>query len=100
MQTRKQLAAMTIGLTVGMGATVTSFAQDKTQPISEVIVTGSRIARPNLESSVPVTTVGGEEFIQTGNTSIGDVLNELPSLRNTFSQANSTRFLGTTGLNL
>jgi outer membrane receptor protein involved in Fe transport len=66
----------------------------------QIVVTGSRIRRPNLESPVPVTSVGGEEFTQTGQISIGDVLNELPQLRSTFSQANSTRFLGTAGLNL
>src|SRR6478672_6220396 len=65
-----------------------------------VIVTGSRIRRPNLVSTVPVTSVGGEEFHQTGQVSVGDVLNELPALRSTFSQTNSTRFLGTAGLNL
>src|SRR5262245_30877022 len=54
-----------------------------------IIVTGSRIARPNLDSPVPITAVSGEEFFQTGNVSVGDVLNELPALRSTFSQANS-----------
>jgi outer membrane receptor protein involved in Fe transport len=78
----------------------TTIAQDKSESVTEIIVTGSRIARPNLESNVPITTLGGEEFTQTGNTSIGDILNELPAIRNTFSQANSSRFLGTTGLNL
>lgn len=70
------------------------------QPGDVIVVTGSRIRRPNLESTVPVSTVGGEEFFETGQTSIGDVLNELPQLRSTFSQSNSTRFLGTAGLNL
>lgn len=65
-----------------------------------IIVTGSRIRRPNLESAVPITSVSGDEFFQTGQTSVGDVLNELPALRSTFSQSNSTRFLGTAGLNL
>ncbi|MEH3107496.1 MAG: TonB-dependent receptor [Sphingomonas fennica] len=65
-----------------------------------VVVTGSRIARPNLESGAPITSVGGQEFFQTGQVSVGDVLNELPQLRATFSQQNSTRFLGTRGLNL
>jgi outer membrane receptor protein involved in Fe transport len=65
-----------------------------------ITITGTRIRRPNLESAVPITSIGGEEFHQTGQVSIGDVLNELPSLRSTFSQANSTRFLGTAGLNL
>ena len=39
-------------------------------------------------------------FSRRGNTSVGDTLNELPPLRSTFSQSNSTRFLGTAGLNL
>lgn len=66
----------------------------------EVVVTGSRIRRPNLQSTVPVTSVGGEEFFESGQISVGDQLNELPALRSTFSQANSTRFLGTSGINL
>ena len=66
----------------------------------EVVVTGSRIRRPNLVSTVPVTSVGGEEFFETGQTSVGDVLNELPALRSTFGQSNSTRFIGTAGLSL
>ena len=65
-----------------------------------IIVTGSRIRRPNLESPLPVTSIGGQEFFETGNVSIGDTLNDLPALRSTFGQANSTRFLGTAGLNL
>jgi Ca-activated chloride channel family protein len=32
----------------------------------DVVVTGTRIRRPNLESAVPVTSIGGEEFFQTG----------------------------------
>ena len=66
----------------------------------EIVVTGSRIRRPNLESTVPITSINGEEFFQTGRTSVGDTLNELPALRSTFSQSNSTRFLGTAGLSL
>ena len=66
----------------------------------DVVVTGSRIARPNLASPNPITSIQGEEFFQTGQVSIGDQLNQLPQLASTFSQSNSTRFLGTAGLNL
>ncbi|MFC7537493.1 TonB-dependent receptor domain-containing protein [Sphingomonas sp. GCM10030256] len=66
----------------------------------EILVTGSRIRTPNLESAAPVTTLRGEELFQTGSVQVGDQLNELPQLRSTFSTANSTRFLGTRGLNL
>lgn len=65
-----------------------------------IIVTGTRIVTPNLDSPVPITSISGEEFFSTGSVSVGDTLNELPALRSTFSQQNSTRFLGTGGLNL
>ncbi|WP_265562930.1 TonB-dependent receptor domain-containing protein [Sphingomicrobium arenosum] len=73
---------------------------DAVDPGDAIVITGSRIRRPNLESALPVTAVGGEEFFETGSVSVGDTLNDLPALRSTFSQANSTRFLGTAGLNL
>ena len=47
---------------------------------ADIAVTGSRIARPNLESAVPVTSVGGEEFFQSGTLN-ADELNRLPQLR-------------------
>lgn len=92
-------------------ATVPAMAQEQTTSVDEqeasaeeaaasIVVTGSRIRQPNLEGANPVTVVTGEEFFETGNTSVGDVLNDLPQLRSTFSQQNSTRFLGTRGLNL
>ena len=65
-----------------------------------ILVTGSRIRRPNLESTVPITSVGIQELTDTGDVSLGDNLNDLPSLRSSFSQSNSTRFIGTAGLNL
>ena len=66
----------------------------------DVVVTGSRIARPNDTSIVPVMSLNHAELTDTGRVSIGDQLNDLPALRSTFSQQNSTRFLGTAGLNL
>jgi outer membrane receptor protein involved in Fe transport len=80
--------------------TDTQRAESQETNDSAIIVTGSRIRRPNLDSPVPVTSVSGQEFFQTGTTSVGDVLNELPALTSTFSQSNSTRFLGTAGLSL
>ncbi|MDB5733248.1 MAG: TonB-dependent receptor, partial [Variovorax sp.] len=67
---------------------------------ASIVVTGSRIRQPNLESASPVTVITGDQLFETGSVSIGDQLNDLPQLRSTFSQANSTRFLGTRGLSL
>ena len=66
---------------------------------STIVVTGSRIARPTLTSPVPVTSVTAEDILSQGDLNVGDALNDLPSLRGTFSQSNSTRSIGTAGLN-
>lgn len=68
--------------------------------IDEIVVTGSRIRRPNVVSAVPVTSVGADTFAETAVVSIGDVLNDLPAIRPTYTSGNSTRFIGTAGLNL
>ncbi len=65
-----------------------------------IVVTGTRIARPTLSSSVPLTSVTTEDLTGTGELSLGDALNDLPSLRSTFSAGNSSRFIGTAGLSL
>jgi outer membrane receptor protein involved in Fe transport len=65
-----------------------------------ITVTGSRIRRPNLESTVPITSIGGEQFFQQGDSNIGETLNELPQLRSTFSQQNPGLGIGIAGLNL
>jgi outer membrane receptor protein involved in Fe transport len=64
-----------------------------------IVVTGTRIQRPNLQSPVPITSVGQEELTNQGQASVGDALNDLPALRSTFSQQNSGRFIGTAGQN-
>lgn len=65
----------------------------------DIVVTGSRIARPTLDSPIPVTSLTAADLTRTGSIAVGDVLNDLPSLRSTYSQANSSQFIGTTGVN-
>lgn len=65
-----------------------------------IVVTGSRIRRPNLESTVPITSIAGEQFFQQGQNSVGDTLNDLPQLRSTFAQQNPGLGIGIAGLNL
>ncbi|MGB7654341.1 MAG: TonB-dependent receptor [Novosphingobium sp.] len=66
----------------------------------DLVVTGSRLTRPTLSSPTPITTVSVGELTNQGKVSLGDALNDLPSLRSTFSSGNSTRFIGTAGLNI
>ncbi|MEH3041510.1 MAG: TonB-dependent receptor plug domain-containing protein [Sphingomonas paucimobilis] len=46
----------------------------------EITVTGSRIARPDLDAPSPVTTVTAEQFNLTGTVTVETLLNELPQL--------------------
>lgn len=81
-------------------APVTTAAADEAlEDEGMVIVTGSRIARANLDASVPVTTLSAAELTATGEVSLGDTLNLLPAFRPTFSSQNSGRFIGTAGIN-
>ena len=50
---------------------------------SEIVITGSRIARNGFSAPTPVSVVGSERLEQRGVTNIGDALNELPSFRST-----------------
>jgi outer membrane receptor protein involved in Fe transport len=86
-------------------STVVAVTQANNPPTSKaeanaITVTGSRIRTPNLQSALPVTSVQGEQFFERGSTDIGDALNDLPSLRNTFNQQNPGLGIGIAGLNL
>jgi outer membrane receptor protein involved in Fe transport len=48
-----------------------------------IVVTGSRIARPNLDSAVPISTITAQELRETGEVSLGDTLNLMPQFRPT-----------------
>lgn len=45
-----------------------------------IVVTGSRIARPDLEAPSPVTVVGEEQIELTGTQTLESLLNELPQV--------------------
>jgi iron complex outermembrane receptor protein len=51
------------------------------EPAAQVVITGSRIARPESDAPSPVTTVGAEELRNIAATNIGAVLSELPAFR-------------------
>src|SRR5262245_50234694 len=45
-----------------------------TPTVEEVVVTGSRIAAPNLESTSPITVVDSRAIQTTGRTDISDII--------------------------
>jgi len=100
------LSASCCALLVGPGA----FAQapdvipdvDDEEILEEdqILVTGSRIRRSGFDTPQPVTVLDAEAIGLTGETNLGNLLNQLPALGATFSSSSSTGFIGTTGLNL
>lgn len=65
----------------GQGDDQVSDTPPQTGPANEdIVVTGSRIARPGAESATPVAVVGNEEIRRQGATNIQDVLAKLPQV--------------------
>jgi outer membrane receptor protein involved in Fe transport len=62
--------------------------------ISEVVVTGSRIAQPNLTTTSPVTSVTAADIATQGVSRIEDLINQLPQA---FAAQNATVSNGSTG---
>jgi len=55
----------------------------------EIVVTGSRIQRSTASTPIPVTTIGENTIKYNANTQVSDLINELPSIRTTQSDANT-----------
>src|SRR5687767_8827953 len=62
--------------------------------IQEVVVTGSRIAQPNLETTSPVTQVTAADIAVQGVTRVEDLVNQLPQA---FAAQNANVANGATG---
>jgi iron complex outermembrane recepter protein len=55
-----------------------STATDQTETVQEVVITGSRIAQPNLNGASPIQVVSSQEILQSGTTDISSLMNRLP----------------------
>ena len=67
---------------------------------SDIVVTGSRIARPNLEAASPVTVVTSEAIKEFGATKIEDLTNALPQVTAGQNSGVSNGADGTATINL
>ena len=57
-----------------------AFAQDEEANLEEVVVTGSRLTKSNVTSSVPLVQIGAEEINSRGVSRVEDVVNILPNV--------------------
>ncbi|MDZ4110188.1 MAG: TonB-dependent receptor plug domain-containing protein, partial [Brevundimonas sp.] len=66
--------------------------------VSEIVVTGSRIARKDYVSESPIVTVGQEQIAAVGMVTIENTLNQLPQFTpSNGSGTNTTNFVTTPG---
>lgn len=96
---------LAIGIALSLTSVSPAIAQDQSdagavKTLEQVDVTGSRIPREGFITPSPVTVLNAEDIKLSGFITIGDLLNQLPQLATTFSLSNSSRFIGTVGLNL
>lgn len=77
-----------------------ALAQDEEANLEEVVVTGSRLTKSNVTSSVPLVQIGAEEINSRGVARVEDVVNILPNVfvSQTAEVANGAS--GTSTLNL
>src|SRR6185312_15711124 len=109
--------ALSLGAVIAVGATSTAFAQDtgtqsqdtttqpnakKAQTLQTVVVTGSLIRRVDLETSNPVITIDRAQIEATGKMTLGDLVQQLPTMTggNVNPQVNNAGGTGGSSINL
>ena len=101
--TKLKYAAAPLALGLAL-ATAPAYAQDASAEeeagSSDIVVTGSRIAQPNLDSTSPVTVATAEEIGETGYTRLEDVLVTLPQVEAASNAFQSNGATGTASLDL
>ena len=64
----------------------------------EIVVTGSRLTN-GFNAPTPVTVIGAEQLQSRAPTNVADVINEIPSFRQTSGPSQSQRFSANSGAN-
>jgi iron complex outermembrane recepter protein len=67
-------------------------------PQEEIIVTGSRIARPNLTQPNPVQVMNAETIQSLGLSTTADIMNQLPQTQNNMTLSSSNRWINGAGV--
>ena len=65
------------------------FSQDESADIEEVVTTGSRIARPEVATSAPVTVVSSDDIRKSGLTDLGEVLRQISATQGSLPNLNT-----------
>ena len=83
---------------IGASAHLPALAQDG--QLEEILITGSKIQRANLESSSPITQLDSEQLTLTGITRIEDAMASIPAISLDQSSGQAIEANGTATLQL
>ncbi len=106
---KKSVRSALLASTLMIGFTTPAMAQAVSetgaagQPVEqddgqEILVTGSRIARPEVESPVPLTTITSAQLLQDAAANVSDILNELPQVAIGSTRTNTNFLTSGTGV--
>jgi outer membrane receptor protein involved in Fe transport len=90
----KKPCVIATGIALSLMAAQSVYAQQATDKIEKIEVTGSRIPAPNLEGASPVTSFDAATIKVDGLRNVEDILNNLPQV---FADQGSTLSNGSTG---
>lgn len=90
------------GAAVAMASSTAVFAQEaaEAEPDNAIVVTGSRIAQPNLTSTSPIAVTSAQDITESGYTRLEDVLVTLPQVEAAQNSFISNGATGTATLDL
>ncbi|MGE6956932.1 TonB-dependent receptor plug domain-containing protein, partial [Brevundimonas sp. NPDC049575] len=104
---RERLLATTMIAGIALaGFAAPAMAQSQAQDeqatqVGEIVVTGSRIARQDYQSTSPIVTVDAQDFQATGSVTIDSLLNDMPQfVPSVSSTSNNPSNGGQANLNL
>jgi len=79
--------AVRLSLGIGAGALAVGFAPgamaqgaDEGEEFEEIVTTGSRIKRADLDSASPVTVLKRDDILSSGLTDVGNIIQKMPSM--------------------
>lgn len=81
-------ATLVASFAIGSGAYAQDAADDE-ESIEEVVVTGSRIIRRDINAPSPVTVVGAADIQVSGETDVAKLLREIPALNGSLTATGS-----------
>lgn len=94
------LAALVVGAPALAQTQPSQSPPASSDQVEDVVVTGSRIPRPNLEQPTPVATISPEAIQAAGTQDLGQIIAELPAFSSVSSvRGNSDSFDNDGGLN-